>query len=74
MKELFEGNLIYLQTYKMAKGLEAQLRRSFKNQYFAMSEMQRANEKLRVEAFLAENPNNVVDILKKKLMKEVENG
>ena len=77
MKELFKGNLIYLQTYKMAKSLEIQLIKSFKNAYFRMSKEARAKERAIVEAQLVPNEFGVVEIqavIKKKLIEEVDNG
>jgi len=73
MKELFEGNLIYLETYKkvmvMKKGLMF-----FKNSYFRMSPEAREKEKAAIEAALLVNEFDIQAILKKKLIEEVENG
>jgi len=73
MKELFDGNLIYLETYKrviaMKKGLVF-----FKNSYFRMSPEAREKEKAAIEAALLVNEFDIQAILKKKIIEEVENG
>ncbi len=73
MKELFEGNLIYLETYRRVLVMKKNLV-FFKNSYFRMSPEARAKERENVAAALVANEFNITAILKKKLMKEVDDG
>ena len=74
MKELYEGNLIYLKTYKNARDLRKQLVLVFKNKYAVMSEFEKAKVKAEINAWLVDNPNSIPSIIKKELMAEVDNG
>jgi hypothetical protein len=73
MKELYEGNVIFLRTYAMVKQQRKMMMHA-KNKYFRMNGFERHQEKLKVKASLEVNPNDIYNLIYNELIAEVDNG
>lgn len=73
MKQLYDGNLIYLNTFKAVKNMKKTMMAE-KNRYFKMNAEGRAREKYNTALALQANPNDLKCLIYVELMKEVDNG